>query len=329
MISANFVSSFCKYKVSGLILSKRMFNNINISSSIESIIGYTHAELLNQNPLDLIHPDDIEGVKSAFMESLLKPNNPVKAHFRFRKANGDYIWLETVGLNFLSEGSENDTENIEMDKGCVNEKNDNNTHDEVHRKVSGTLQLILSLLKLQSNFTYDSTIKKQILFEHARIKAISLICNLSYRSADKSRINMEEYLYDLATNLFVAFDSSKRNTSIKISAFDINFNLDTAVPFGLIVNELLLNSFKRKVFRERVIDIKLYKSFNDTFTLEYSDSSMGYGAQVSGSDFSAFEMRLIDILAKQIDGRIFLNTIEGLVFKIGFRCINQPVKLNL
>lgn len=297
---------------------------LNISSTIESIIGYSHAELLNKNPLDLIHPEDIDTVKSAFLESLFKPNNPIKTQFRFKKANGEYILLDTIGLNFFNENSGNDLfrnpDNTEINYGCgelsddiFNQKNE--TLNEIHRKVTGTLQLILSLLKLQANYTFNNSIRKHILSEHSRIKAISLVCNLLHRSADKSKINMEEYLYDLATNLFVTFENSKKHTSVKISAFDVSFNVETAVPFGLIVNELLLNSLDKKVNHNRVVEIKLYKSFNDTYTFEYLDSGLGYNHGINNSDFKAFEMKLIDILVKQLEGRMYINTLEGLVSK--------------
>lgn len=307
-----------------------------VSSSIEQILGYTHLELLNKNPFALIHPDDMEYVKSAFIESLLKPNNPVKAEFRFLKADGEYIRVENIGINFLNEPVKN---SIFIDGGREDELGlklkepkceKEIALQETHNRVKNTLQLILSLLKLQADYTNDTLIKNCVMIDHSRIKAISLVCQLLHRSADAKHVNMEEYLYDLATNLFAAYDEYRKNVTIKISAFDINFNVDTAVPFGLIINELVTNSLKRGASdnRPRSIEINLVKYIDDTFMLEYSDSGTGLPTQITRDYFSSFGLHLINILVKQLDGRMDVSTSGGTNYKIGFRGINYQAKIN-
>lgn len=315
-----------------------MSTTLNISSSTEALLGYSHFELLSKNPFDLIHPDDLESVKSAFIESLLKPSNPVKTEYRFKKANGEYIQMETIGINFPCEPGE---KSITINPGKPLNQNDYSVKlrkslceketalQETHSRVKNTLQLILSLLKLQADYTSDLTIKNCVMMDYSRIKAISLICQLLHRSADQKHINIEEYLYDLATNLLATYDDHRENVSIKISTSNIYFNAETAVPFGLIINEMITASMNRgtRYNSPRGIKIKLTKNIDDSYRLEYTDSGKGLPTIGSGDHFSAFGIHLINLLVKRLDGVIDVITAGSKIYKIGFRGINNQTKL--
>ena len=195
---------------------------------------------------------------------------------------------------------------------------------EIHHRVKNNLQIVISLLNLQSNSVDDLKLKNQLQISQNRVRSMALIHQLLYRSADLSGINMGEYLLSLSSQLLASYTDMRDFVSVKINANDILFSIETAVPFGLMVNELMTNSMKHGFpnGRKGHIEITLKKTGTDTFELNYFDNGIGIPITVVNGHALSFGMYLIEMLVSQLEGNIVLVPSKGANYKINFRGSN-------
>ena len=172
---------------------------------------------------------------------------------------------------------------------------------EIHHRVKNNLQVISSLIRLQSHETED--VKAKVLFETSvnRIQAMALIHEKMYQGEDLSKINLEEYLDGLAKDIFRTYSTK---TKIK---FNIESDLEilgnrTIVPLALIFNELITNSLKHAFdgFEEGEIILKIKLGEKDYFTLEYCDT----GIWKDKIKTTCFGTELIETFTDQLDGTV-------------------------
>lgn len=191
---------------------------------------------------------------------------------------------------------------------------------EIHHRVKNNLQVISSLIRLQSRETEDT--KAKVLFEASvnRIQAMALIHEKMYQGEDLSKINLEEYLNGLANDIFRSyFDETKVKFTIK-SELEIIGNR-TIVPIALIFNELITNSLKHAFIgvEEGSISIEIKLSDNNYFTLDYFDS----GKWKPKSKPSSFGLELIDTFTEQLEGTLErVSDEEGTKFKFRLQNID-------
>lgn len=191
---------------------------------------------------------------------------------------------------------------------------------EIHHRVKNNLQVISSLIRLQSREIEDNNSKK--LFETSvnRIQAMALIHEKMYQGDDLSKINLEEYLNGLANDIFRSyFDETEIDFNIK-SELEIIGNR-TIVPLALIFNELITNSLKHAFIGMKKgnisIEIKLGKQ--DCFTLDYRDSGK-WKPMVKPTSFG---LELIETFTEQLDGSLSRFSDEtGTMFKFELKNID-------
>lgn len=188
----------------------------------------------------------------------------------------------------------------------------NNLYRELHHRVKNNLQIILSIIRLQSNKFDDKVLKEQFLKLENRIKAIAKTHEILYLNDDIEKIDMYEYIFSLCEDI----DASFNNRNIE---FDINSNvkmpLKTAVYLGIIINELVSNSMKYAKTCTRII-INLEEK-NSIFYLYVYDNGKGYESK-SISDKS-LGLKLVNNLVKdQLDGSIEVNKTNKCEYKIRF-----------
>lgn len=194
---------------------------------------------------------------------------------------------------------------------------------EVHHRVKNNLQIIISLLNLQTSKVKDPDLLLSIKEMQNRIITMSLVHQRIYQDTSFDAIDFKEYidlLYKNSVSVFTEKDNSvvyqnKTPESLKI-------DIDTAIPLGLIINELMTNSFKHAFSDNsprQAINIALKKEDNNRFKLEYSDSGKGLPTDFSIETSSTLGMQLIDALAFQINGNLKFYNNNGAVFEILFQ----------
>lgn len=309
------------------------------SPSVRQVLGYLQEELIGRNAFDLIHPEDVKIVEAVFNKCVSNPGIPHKVEFRYKKADNTYLYLESVGTNYIDDpavkgiviNSRDVTGHKEYEhmlKAALEEKE--MMLSEIEHRVKNNLQVVSSLLRLQAEHENNEVLKKYLLAVYNRVNSMSLIFKLVYKSDDLGHINIEEFLYTIVSRLFVVYKRDREEITVKIHAKNIVFNLETSVPLAIIINEMLVNSLRQNLSGSKLASIKisLYKHEDENYSLKYNDSRIGFPVHILNGQFSAFSMNLIDILVKQLEGNISTVHSKGLTYNVDFRRINCPTRFS-
>ena len=194
---------------------------------------------------------------------------------------------------------------------------------EVHHRVKNNLQIISSLLKLQSYTSEDPQIKHIIDVSLSRIGSMAKLHELLYRSTEFSRIDYEDYLETLISSLISTMSEKDQQIHATIEVSEIQFNIDMAIPLGLLINEILTNSMKHAFNGVSLgkIYVKIKETEEDEYTLLIGDDGIGYDHQSSSTN-DTLGMSLIQSLTEQISGKLQpLKEKKGTHYRIDFRTI--------
>ncbi len=191
---------------------------------------------------------------------------------------------------------------------------------EIYHRVKNNLQIVMSLLNLQSQKTKDKNVIDIFKDSQNRIKSMALIYERLYKSRDMTGINFKEYIHDLAYNIFRSYGVNSGNVNLKMDICDCILNLDTATPCGLIVTELVSNSLKHAFpsGRKGELLISLTIDSNGKYILIVSDNGIGFPKEIDFRKTNTLGMQLITSLVSQIKGTIELDRSSGTEFRIEF-----------
>jgi two-component sensor histidine kinase len=183
------------------------------------------------------------------------------------------------------------------------------------------MQVISSLLNLQSRRIQDAAVLEMFRESQRRIRSMALIHERLYQSSDLSRIEFSEYLRNLATHLFHSYQVDTSRVQLKIEAEEVALNINTAIPCGLIVNELISNALKHGFPEGRAgrLDIDLRRVEGDGYTLRVADDGVGFPAGLDFRKTESLGMQIVNTLASQIDASIDLDREKGTRFTIRFQ----------
>ena len=190
---------------------------------------------------------------------------------------------------------------------------------ELHHRVKNNLQIILSLINLQSNGIKNPENLEIFRESQSRVKSLAIIHEKLYRSADFANINFEEYIESLVNYLLSYYSADSIEVIINVKK-DIVLNMDTAVPCGLIINELVTNSLKHAFNSNKSGKIYItLQSDNSCFTLIVCDNGKGLPTGVDLNNPQKLGLQLVKSLTDQLEGKIEYNRSEITEFKIQFR----------
>ncbi|MFA7229380.1 MAG: histidine kinase dimerization/phosphoacceptor domain -containing protein, partial [Melioribacteraceae bacterium] len=193
---------------------------------------------------------------------------------------------------------------------------------EIHHRVKNNLQIISSLLFLQySNITDDETLN---IFRdsQSRIKSMALVHEKLYQSKELSKINFSEYLHNLSTYVFQTYRNLDKNFKFIFDLDEIFLTIDTAIPLGLILNELLTNAFKYAFINdntggEAVREIRIEAKKSDgKIILTVSDNGVGLPKDFSITESESLGLKLVQNLTEQINGELIIGSDSGASFTI-------------
>lgn len=191
---------------------------------------------------------------------------------------------------------------------------------EVHHRVKNNLQVISSILNLQTGYISDTSTLEIIKECQDRIKSMAFIHESLYQSVDLAQVNFSEYLQNLTNNLKYSYMTPDRNIDLTFDIENISLSLDSAIPCGLIVNELVSNCFKYafKNQSKGTIRIELRKE-NNNKKLVVHDSGVGLPKDLNIETNDSLGLQLVWTLVDQIDGKIDYEYTQGSKFVINFK----------
>ena len=193
---------------------------------------------------------------------------------------------------------------------------------EIHHRVKNNLQMVSSLLSLQTKNTKSKAAIEALEEGKSRVKAMALIHQKLYQNDDLSVIEMQGYIESLVNSVQSVFKKGGHNININIDAEGVELDIDRAIPFGLILNELVSNSFKY-AFPEEHENAKIYihlmKNGQEGF-FEYSDNGVGLPEDSEERANSSMGIRLINRLVNQLQSKLNVDkTSEGVRFWFNFK----------
>lgn len=200
---------------------------------------------------------------------------------------------------------------------------------ESHHRIKNNLATISSLLNLQSGYIEDESIKEAFKESRKRIQSIALIHEKLYGSMDMSRIEFGQYTRDLAEALVRSYSSPTLRVNLKVDTDSLYFDVDTSVPAGLVVTELVTNALKYGYNEGGMLNlfIALKKiDDQDNVYLEVRDEGPGIPDKVDWRNTNTLGLQLVTMLAEQLEGKVELKNNGGTSFKIEFKAPPQRKK---
>jgi len=194
---------------------------------------------------------------------------------------------------------------------------------EIHHRVKNNMQIISSLLSLQSKDIEDERALSLIKNCEDRIRSMSLVHEKLYLSEDLSSIDFHDYMKDLSARLFQVHRVDSRVLSFSSQIKDVSFNIETAIPLGLIINELISNALKH-AFPEGKKGSIAVELTQDKKTEEYiltvTDDGIGFPEVTDYRNTETFGLQLANMLtAEQLHGTMELDRTKGTSFRIVFK----------
>ena len=188
---------------------------------------------------------------------------------------------------------------------------------EVHHRVKNNLQIIISLLNLQSRYIEDEKTRQVFHESQNRIMAMALVHEKLYLSTDMAVIDLDNYIRFLGDSLFQFYGMQGKGIVLTTGICDINIGINTAIPIGLIVNELVSNSLKHAFPRGRNGEISIaVKRENNSLSILFADNGVGIPQDLDWRNGKSLGLRLVISLVEQLSGTIELDRTAGTAFTI-------------
>ncbi|MBN2280274.1 MAG: PAS domain S-box protein [Candidatus Marinimicrobia bacterium] len=297
-----------------------------INDYIFNMTGYTVDEFLGRNIVDFIHSEDIEKVMDKFKEAFSGPMEPYP--FRIIHKNGNSIWISGSSRPIYFEknkisgvtGAVKDISreiNDEMQiKSLLREKE--TLLKEVHHRIKNNMNIIASMLSLQSRTFEDESVKAAFQASASRVKSMMMLYDKLYTTNNYAAMSLNNYLSPLVREIMSHYPDSGRIT-IHTALTDRVLPVKTLTCIGIIVNELLNNAMKHAFGPSQSGEISILAQdlSNNQISICISDDGIGYDFGVA-AEKKHFGMQLIKTLVKQLNGSFEFKSEQGACFCFTF-----------
>ena len=280
--------------------------------------------------LDLIHPADRTSVSEAITRALERTGK-FEQEFRVLSTDGSIRWLAGQGKVFydgagrairmtgINQDISQQKQAAAQTQAALQKKEV--LLKEIHHRVKNNLQIVSSLLNLQSSYISDRHTLEILKAGESRIYSMALVHDLLYRSQNLARINLAEYVEELVTNLYSTANLNSNQVTFKVETEPIWIGSDTAIPCGLIVNELTTNALKYAFPAGRTgqIYISIKSLTHNHVILKVGDDGIGLPLQLDWRNTESLGLQIVNALTNQLQGNIELTRRElGTEFTVIF-----------
>lgn len=188
---------------------------------------------------------------------------------------------------------------------------------EIHHRVRNNLQIISSLISLQSNRSDDEETIHLFRKTKNRIQSMALVHEKLYQSGDFTRINLAEYIQELVVNILKSYEGSAERIALEMDCETVWININTAIPCALIINELVTNSIKHAFPHDQrgKIIVRLHQR-DGQIIITCTDTGVGLPDDINLLESSTLGLKLVHALTEQLKGKIKILSREGTSFEI-------------
>ena len=309
-----------------MLIIDRDFNIEKINGIGLKLLGKSKEEVIGEKCYQVISGVDSPGEDCPCMKSL--ETKKVESLDRYEEIFGKYYSIKTSPI-FDENGEIIKFVDLRRDiterkraeeqiKAALREKKV--LLKEIHHRVKNNMQVISSLLRLQSRHIKDKEALE--LFEESRdrIKSMALVQEQLYQSGDLARIDIAVYIRNLTTHLFTGYGVISTGINFDIEIKDVLLDVNTAIPCGLIINELVTNSLKHAFPDGRGGEIKIaMRTIKDNpIELIVSDTGIGFPEDLDFQNTDSLGLQIVCALVDQLNGTIELDRAGSAEFTIAF-----------
>jgi len=296
------------------------------------ILGYEQGELIGKNWFQTCLPpenrDEVFKMFKQWMEGKIEPvesyENPVltsngevrliawhNAHLE--NEHGDLVGTLSSGQDVTEQKkAENELKNSLKEKEILLK--------EVHHRVKNNMAVISSLLNLQAGKFKDPPVLNAFRDSRHRIRSMALVHEKLYQAKDLSKIEFSKYIKELSRQVSRSNEFQGARIIVRVKANNIKLGIDTAIPCGLIINELLTNSFKYAFPNSQRGEVRIHMQLkeNKFYELIFSDNGVGLPEHIDVQNTTSFGLNLVCLLTQQLEGEVEAQREKGARFIIRF-----------
>nr|WP_319373364.1 PAS domain S-box protein [uncultured Methanobacterium sp.] len=313
---------------------------VEINKALTNLLGLSKNELVGKNFTELgeMEPEYIPFILGKL--SLLLEGNVIEPfEIKFKDKNDDIHWglvhitpiVDNGRINHVlviatditgQKIAENEIKTSLMEKEALLR--------EIHHRVNNNMQIISSLLNLQKEYVREDETRDVLQDSQSRVKSMAMVHEKLYLSGDLSHINFKQYTEKLVSDIFYTYESQIGRIRPIFNLEHVELNMETAIPLGLIINELVANSLKFAFPNNEkgsiTVDMKIK---NDEYTLIVADDGIGFPADIDFKKTNSLGLQLVNNLVNQLDGEITMDRSHGTAYKITFKELNYKERLDL
>ena len=313
---------------------------IKVNQKMCEMLGYTEAELLAMTWMDATAPEFVPRGLAYNTKHNRGEVGSQSIEKQLICKDGSRLWVNTT-ISLLRDPLTNLSYDLAItqdisDRKAAEAQIQANLQEkelllkEIHHRVKNNLQIISSLLTLQSQSIADPAILAMFQNSQTRIYAIALIHEQLYKTTQFDQINFAEYIENLVSYLHQLHSSSLDSIQIKTNIADLLLNIETAIPCGLIISELVINAFKYAFPQNiygKLITIELQRLSEQRLALTIKDNGIGISDNCNLAEINSLGLRLVKMLVQQLEGKITLTCNPGTQFVIIFHELKYSQRL--
>jgi len=236
------------------------------------------------------------------------------------------LLLGIIGLVLKNNQNRKKTNRELEEKNSIINKNLNEKNTlmkEIHHRVKNNLQIVSSMLSLQLRYINDDNTKKVVSESRDRVKSMALIHQKLYQEDNLKGVFMPTYIESLLLSLAHSYKLDSLSIDLDYDVIDIWIDVDTAMPIGMIINELTTNAIKH-AFTEKggKINVRLFKK-QDELVLSISDNGIGMEQPFVISDQECFGFKMINSFVRKLKGELKVSSDNGTQIKIIIKRFNE------
>lgn len=293
------------------------------------LAGATHLnQIVGKDLYDFVHPDyhDLVRDRVKYMSTTGRYGKPTEE--KFLRLDGKSLDVEVTAIPLTYMGKPAwqtvfwDITERKQSEYLINEslREKEVLLKEIHHRVKNNMQIISSLLSLQSEYLADKSVEEIFNDCRNRIRSMALVHENLYKSENMARIFFDEYVRTLIKGLINSNKIDTEDINININVDKVLIDVETAIPCGLIINELITNSFKHAFLDrskgEMGITVKL---IDNNFKIIVYDDGVGFPENLDFKNTDTLGLSIVNILVSQLNGEIQLDRNNGTKFEITFK----------
>ena len=310
------------------------FSDVNKSASNQ--FGYSQEKILKMSIQELVVKDEMENFNELFNELIERSRGKKTFTSIFQSADCKKIPVEIVAnvvkfsdIFYIVMVVRDITDRMVAENRIRSSLEEKEVLlREIHHRVKNNMQIISSLLNLQTKYINDEKVVDILKESQSRVKSMAMIHEKLYQSNELSRIDFKDYINKLATFLTQSYIVDGEPVKIETEVQNIFLNIDTAVPCGLIINELITNSLKHAFpdYMGGSIKIELFND-GEMFILNVQDNGIGFPEDLDFRNTETLGLQLINNLVLQLDGTIEIKINKGTEFNIKFHSLKYRQRI--